>query len=156
MVPGSEEPGRSAANSGWLLSNPRMLDTNFRWPVRGLQIGMALRAGAIAGAGQPQCALMLHVAIGAGWRERLIGVMDWPIVACQAGLIGRALLIAGLRDMAGAAFLPEQRVRVAERAGVIRLRTSRHGVPPSHARPTITNTPERIRRQRGMPRSVLK
>src|SRR5580693_5701188 len=72
---------------------------------------------------------MLHVAIRAERRERLVGVMDRPIVASQAGLVGGTLLVTGLRDMARAAFLSKQRVCVGKRSGVVGLRTSRHGVP---------------------------
>src|ERR1035441_5725912 len=72
---------------------------------------------------------MLDVAIGTGRRERLIGLMNGAIVATQTSLIGRALLKAGLRHMAGSALLPEQRVGVCKRPGVIRFRTPRHGMP---------------------------
>ena len=133
-----------------------MFETNFDCAVRGLQVRVALRAGAIAGAGQPQRALMLHVAVRARWCEGLIGLMDWTIVACQARLIGRAFLIARLRDMACAAFLSEQCVSVRERPGVVRLRTSRHRMPAEPAQAHDHEGAERIRRQRGMPCSVLK
>ncbi len=79
---------------------------------------------------------MLHMAIGARWRERLVGVMDGAIVASQAGLIGGALLEAGLRNMAGTALLSQQGVRASQRTGVVRFRASRQGVPsqPREAR----------------------
>ena len=103
--------GPQRANSGWLPIESGNVRDELRCPVRGCQIGVALRAGAIAGARQPHRALMLHVAAGARWRERLVGMMDGAIVARQARLIGRAILKAGLRDVAGVALLSEQSVR---------------------------------------------
>ena len=100
-----------------------------RFAVRGLQIRVALRASANAGAGQPKNALVLYMAVGARWRECLIGVMDWTVVTGQAGLIGRTFLISRLRDVAGAAFLAEQRVGVRQRPGSVWLRRSHYCIP---------------------------
>src|SRR5579863_1371029 len=106
-----------------------------RFAVRGFQIRMTLCASPIAGAGQPERALMLYVAVGTRWREGLVGLMDWTIMAGQARLVGGAFLIARLKDMARAAFLSEQCVRVRQRTGVVRLWTPRHSMPakPSQA-----------------------
>src|ERR1700733_6224338 len=76
-----------------------------RSPVRGRQIRMTLRAGAIAGAGQPQRALMFHVAVRTGRREGLVRMMDGAIVASKARLIGGVPLKARLRDMTRIALL---------------------------------------------------
>lgn len=84
----------------------------FRRASSGLQVGVTLGAGAIAGIGKAKCTLMLDVAIGAGWGESLIGLMNGAVMASKAGLIGGSLLEAGLPDVACIARLAEQGVRV--------------------------------------------
>src|SRR5580658_9969987 len=101
----------------------------FRCAVRGLQSGVALSASAIGGAGQPKRALMLDMATRACRSKRLVCLMDGPIVASQAGLVGGAVSVARLRDMARAAFLSQQRMSMSQRTCVVRRRTSRHGMP---------------------------
>src|SRR5579863_1425811 len=60
-----------------------------RWSVLilGRKIGVALRASAVAGAGQAQHALVLHVAIRTSRRKGLLPMMDGPVVTSQASLI---------------------------------------------------------------------
>ena len=84
----------------------------FRRASSGLQVGVTLGAGAIAGIGKAKCTLMLDVAIGARWREGLIRMVNWAVMASEAGLIGGSLLEAGLPDVACIALLAEQGVRV--------------------------------------------
>jgi hypothetical protein len=72
------------------------------------QIGVALRARAIAGVRQMHHTFMLDVAIRAGRYERLLGMMDWTIVTSQASLIGGSSLKASLGHVARTTLLSDQ------------------------------------------------
>ncbi len=103
----------------------------FHKAARSSQIGVALRAGSIAGAREPQRSLVFDVTAGTSRHEGLIVVMDGAIVAGQARLIGRAALEAGLYNVARAAFCSEQGVGLRNRTGIVRLWVS----PSSHTSP---------------------
>src|SRR5579863_5029441 len=93
------------------------------------KIGVALRASAVAGAGQAQHALVLHVAIRTRRRKRLLPMMDGPVVTSQASLIGDGPLESGGGDVASGAFLSNQGMRVRHRSGIVGRGTSAQCVP---------------------------
>src|SRR5580692_7896403 len=78
--------------------------------VLGSEIRVALRASAVAGAGQAQHAFVLHVAVRTGGRKGLLGMMDGSIVTCQAGLVGDGSLKSGGGNVACGAFVSDQGV----------------------------------------------
>ena len=121
------------------------------------QIGVALRTSAIAGAGQAQHSFVLHVAIRTARRKSLFRMMDGPVVAGQARLIGDRVRETRRGNVACGAFMSDQCMRVRDGSGIVGRRASAQTMPAQPAQAQRRANPgTRIRRQRGIPRRVLK
>ena len=141
---------------GMAVIEPANIRREFHKAARSSQIGVALRAGSIAGAREPQRSLVFDVTAGTSRHEGLIVVMDWTVVTGQARRIGSAVLEAGLCNVARAALLSKQGMHLRNRTRIVRLGSSLQSIP---AQPTHAGNREdhgQIRRQRGIARSVLK
>lgn len=96
----------------------------------GLEIGVAACAAGIAGGGQAQDSAVLNVAGRTVGTKNLIGVMNWPVMAGQAGLIaGRGAKSVGGLHMADVAAGIQDGVRRGQASAAINSGVPRESPP---------------------------
>src|ERR1039458_3405281 len=106
-----------------------------RWGVLvlGSQIGVTLRAGAVARTREPHHTLVLHMAIRTRRRKSLLAMMDGAIVTSQAGVIRDGSLEASGGNVTCGAFVTNQGMRTRDRSGIVRRGASAQSMPAQPA-----------------------